>query len=154
MGFLTSLGCSVKLDSHELEPSLVESHTEISSALSSLSWLQREFEIIVQWNMQVKTFGHVSIGSFSTCSLKCHVWQTQIGTSVMHTAVAVVCTIMINLDPFCAPQSIHFEIFGPPRPLYFRNNIIWTPMHVINYSTDSQGSGAGFWVLMVSRVSL
>ena len=27
-------------------------------------------------------------------------------------------------------------------------------MHVINYSTDSEGSGAGFWVQMVSRVSL
>jgi hypothetical protein len=25
-------------------------------------------------------------------------------------------------------------------------------MHVINYSRDSEGSGAGFWVLMVSRV--
>ena len=30
---------------------------------------------------------------------------------------------------------------------------IWTPMHVINYSRDSEVSGAGFWVWMVSRVS-
>ena len=27
-------------------------------------------------------------------------------------------------------------------------------MHVINYSRNSEGSGAGFWVYMVSRVSL
>ena len=26
-------------------------------------------------------------------------------------------------------------------------------MHVINYSRESEGSGAGFWVGMVSRVS-
>ena len=34
VGFLRSPGCSVKLDSLELVPSLVESHKEISSALS------------------------------------------------------------------------------------------------------------------------
>ena len=64
--FQTSLGCSVTLDSHELAPSLVESRTEISSALSSPSWLQRELASVknnsanISWDKNTDICCHVA----------------------------------------------------------------------------------------------
>ena len=65
------------------------------------------------------------------------------------------------------PVCIFHNKFGPtplfiPSSQYIISNIwtppalnIWTPMHIINYmySSDSEGSEAGFWVQMISRVS-
>ena len=50
----------------------------------------------------------------------------------------VVCHDKFGPPPFLFPQSTYFETFGPPAL------ILWTPMHVINYSRDLEGSG---WVL-------
>ena len=70
--------------------------------------------------------------------------------------VNVRCLSRQILDPhfFCSPVPC-FEIFGPPGPYMMR-----TPMHVINYSRDSEGSGTGFhsgykWLAgLVSRVGM
>ena len=47
---------------------------------------------------------------------------------------------------FCSSWSIYFEILGPPALIF-----IWTPMHVINYSRNSEVSGAGFRVYNVNH---
>ena len=58
---------------------------------------------------------------------------------------AVVCRENFGPPPFFVLPVHIFRNIWTPRPLYFRN--IWTPMHVINYSRDSEESGAGLWVL-------
>ena len=60
--------------------------------------------------------------------------------------------IMINLDPpiFCSPGT--YTCISDPRPLYFRNNIIWT-VHVVEIQR-SQGLGSGYKGYIVSRVCM
>ena len=60
--------------------------------------------------------------------------------------------VTTDLDPhplFCSPWSIYFKIFGPGPYI----SEIYGPPHMLSIIADSEGSGAGFWVWMVSRVS-
>ena len=69
---------------------------------------------------------------------------------VLEVLNAVGGAVTINLDPlfFVPPGPYISKYLDPPA-------LIWTPMHVINYSRDSDGSGAGFWLAgLVSRVCM
>ena len=72
---------------------------------------------------------------------------------IHNTIYLFMCTFTIDLDPrfFVPPVHIIILKYLDPLALIFLKHM--DHMHVINYSRDSEGSEAGFWVQMVSRVS-
>ena len=52
----------------------------------------------------------------------------------------VACHDKFGPHPFFVPPSPYISKYLDPGPWN-----MWTPMHVLNYSRDSEGSGAGFW---------
>ena len=78
-----------------------------------------------------------------SCTLDppCHTYGFEEGLGMSLHSVSTIMYCHDNFGPplFYFPCSIYFEIFGPPRPVYyFWNNIICTPMV---YSRNSEGSG-------------